>query len=76
MRYTFTTTDEMEAARLLASKDLCHILSEFDNGLRDALKHSIPQEAGKTAESALEWARGQLMELMNDNNVDMGRIWG
>jgi hypothetical protein len=75
MRHTFTTTDEAEARRILAAPDLCHVLSEYDSELRAALKYGVPPEAGQTAESALEWARGRLHAFMGDNNVDLDRLW-
>ena len=75
MRYTFTTTDEAEAAQVMAAADLCHILSELDQELREVAKHGPPPEAGETVESALQWVRDRLRAYMVDNNVDMDRLW-
>lgn len=74
MRVTITTADESEAARLMAAKDMAHVLWEFDQELRNALKHTIPPEAGETAESALEWARTRLHDYLRDNNLDLDRL--
>ncbi len=71
-RYTLTTTDPQTAERWMHADDLCHVISELDNALREVLKHGTQKEAYK---AGVQFARDQLTELLSDNDVSMERMW-
>jgi hypothetical protein len=71
-RYTYTTTDEAQAQRWLRASDLCHVLSEYDNELRNVIKHDGGRE---NLTAGVEWARAKLHEYLADNDISMDRLW-
>ena len=71
-RYTFTTTDQQTAERMMHSDDLCHVIHELQEALRERVKHGTDT---RQFTAGVEWARGQLAELLQDNDISMERMW-
>lgn len=71
-RYTYTTTDEQQAQRWLRAADLCHVITELDAAMRDAIKYGEHPEAKS---DGIAWAREQLTKILSDNDISMERLW-
>jgi len=73
LRFDLSDPDEQEKfARAIKADDMCYVLSEHLEWLRQKLKHEL--EADSEAAKALEEARENLTGFMHDNNVDLDEI--
>jgi hypothetical protein len=71
-RFTFTTTDPAVAERWMHADDLCHVITELDNAMRDRVKHGVDSAKFK---DGVQWARDTLTEMMHDNDISTDRMW-
>jgi len=74
LRFDLNDTDDQEKfARAIKADDMCYVLSEHLEWLRQKLKYKL--EGDSEAAKALEESRENLTSLMHDNNVDLNEIW-
>ena len=64
--------DRQEHARMMQATNLCYIIYELQNYLRDRLKYADKFESG---EVELEKVRETLNSLMYDNGVNLNEIY-
>ena len=67
MRYTITTTDRDEGARLLRSDDAFALIWDIDSKVKNWLNYGIPEN--KTNDELLEELRTDILES------DLMRYW-
>lgn len=64
--------ERIEHARMMQATNMCHIISEMSNYLRNRLKYSEKFESG---EVELEKVRETLNSLMYDNGVNLDELY-